>query len=90
MADSLIALTYRFAADMIEYAPHPGGEMERTGRVLPGEIERTIVVPKNLSEEMFEIDLKTQKRSHPDLVLVGEIERRDISMTYPAPHYWSQ
>jgi hypothetical protein len=88
MADSLVALTYRFTADLVERAPN-GAEMERTGHMIPSEIERTIVVPKNLWEEMFEIDLKSQKRSHHTLTLVGEVERRDVSMNYPAPHYWS-
>lgn len=89
MSDSLISVTYTYFTELVEHRPNGGGEMEPTGKMVPSQVERTIIVPKNLADEMIEIDMNTQKKTYPNFTLIGKPEHKPVSMVYPAPHYWS-
>jgi hypothetical protein len=84
----MVALTYSYKCVVDERQSDGGGGMERTGRTFGTVIERTIVVPKGMVDAFFEIDWQQRQRVSKNAVLVEGVEKRDISLTYPAPHYW--
>jgi hypothetical protein len=83
MSISMIAATYTYQTSVAERVDTLGGmDSELTGREILKEYRRTIVVPTSLADLLILHDIS----EHGDLI--GEVEKRRIAMTYPAPHYW--
>ena len=83
MSDSMIVATYTYETYVAERVPACGGmDSVPAGRNLRKEHTRTIVVPKSAADLWILHDIASQGN------LIGEVDKREISVTYPAPQYW--
>lgn len=83
MSDSMIAVTYKYRTRVADrVATCCGMDSELTGTYSMVEAERTIVVPALMCDLLIRHDLGSRGE------LVGEIVKRPVSATYPAPYYW--
>lgn len=83
MSSSMISVTYKYKTiipDRVYTCDSMDSEL--TGTSTEKIFERTIVCSKDMLEAVMKHDLKK------DDELIGELEIKQVSMNYPAPHYW--